>query len=333
MTLKKLIFILLILLVFESASNAQLFPVLGSQRVGTSSMQFLKIGVGGRATAMGESFVAIADDISALYWNPAGLMQFEEIGVHFSHSEWLVDLKHEFAGGVYRIGKHNAVGFSVTALHTAAMKKTTEFQPEGTGEYFNYGDIALGITYARKLTDQFSFGASFKYVEETLAELKMRGYMFDLGTYYWTGLSNSRFAVTISNFGPQVKPSGSVNLIEGRTLSEFQSFPPPTVFRIGFAIDPITKSPNKLTTSIQLNHPNDNAENLDIGAEYSFKDFLFVRGGYKFNVENENYSGGIGLKLPVFMTTTSVDYSIANYKDLGYTHRLSINLLLSKNKK
>jgi hypothetical protein len=296
-------------------------------------MQFLKIGVGARATAMGESFVAIANDVTALFWNPAGLMQFEDNGVHFSHSEWLVDLKHEFAGGVYRIGKHNAIGFSVVSLHTAPMKKTTEFQPEGTGEYFKYGDLALGITYARKLTDQFSFGASFKYVEETLAELKMRGYMFDLGTYYWTGLSNSRFAVTISNFGPQVKPTGSVNLIEGRTLSEFQSFPPPTVFRIGFAIDPITKAPNKLTTSIQLNHPNDNAENLDIGSEYSFKDFLFIRGGYKFNVDNENYSGGIGLKVPIFMTKTSVDYSIANFKDLGYTHRLSISLLLENTKK
>jgi hypothetical protein len=328
--LRKILYISFLLLTVESVTYTQLFPVLGSQRVGTSSMQFLKIGVGGRATAMGESYVAVANDVSALFWNPAGLMQFDEIGVCFSHSEWLVGLKHEFAGGIYRIGKHNAVGFSVTSLHTEAMQKTTEFQPEGTGEYFKYGDLALGITYARKLTDQFSFGASFKYVEETLAELKMRGYMFDLGTYYWTGLSNSRFAVTISNFGPQVKPTGSVNLIEGRTLSEFQSFPPPTVFRIGFAIDPITSSPNKLTTSIQLNHPNDNAENLDIGAEYSYKDFLFIRGGYKFNVENENYSAGIGLKVPIYISKTSLDYSIANFKDLGFTHRLSINLMFDK---
>jgi long-subunit fatty acid transport protein len=318
------------LVTLNSISSAQLIPVLGSQRAGTSSLQFLKIGVGARATGMGESFVAVANDISALYWNPAGLMQFPEVGAHFSHSEWLVDLKHEYFGGVYRLGKHNAFGISVTSLHTEAMQKTTEFQPEGTGEYFKYGDLALGLAYARRLTDQFSFGISFKYVEETLAELKMRGVMFDLGTYYWTGLSNSRFAVTISNFGPQVKPDGSVNITGGRTLSEFQSFPPPTLFRIGFAIDPVDNAVNKLTTTIQLNHPNDNSENINLGAEYSYKDFLFIRGGYKFNVDSEDFTAGIGLKLPVYITKTSVDYSIANFKDLGFTHRVSINLLIDK---
>lgn len=330
MELRKIFYILIILVTLNSVSRAQLIPVLGSQRAGTSSLQFLKIGVGARAAGMGESFVAVANDISAIYWNPAGLMQFPEIGAHFSHSEWLVDLKHEFFAGVYRLGKHNAFGVSVTSLHTEAMQKTTEFQPEGSGEYFKYGDLAIGLAFARRLTDQFSFGISFKYVEETLAELKMRGVMFDLGTYYWTGLSNSRFAVTISNFGPQVKPDGSVNITGGRTLSEFQSFPPPTMFRIGFAIDPIENPVNKLTTSIQLNHPNDNSENINLGAEYSYKDFLFIRGGYKFNVDSENFTAGIGLNVPILITKTSVDYSIANFKDLGFTHRMSINLLFNR---
>lgn len=327
--MKRLLIILLISCLAKINVNAQLIPVLGSQRAGTSSLQFLKIGVGGRATGMGESFVAVANDITALYWNPAGLMQFKENGVHFSHSEWLVDLKHEFFGGVYRFG-NNAAGISITSLHTAAMEKTTEFQPTGTGEYFKYGDLGVGLTFARKLTDQFSFGISVRYVEETLAELKMRGVMFDLGTYYWTGLYNSRFAVTISNFGPQVKPSGSVNLLGGRTLSQFQSFPPPTIFRIGIAVDPIDSKTNKLTTSLQLNHPNDNAENINIGAEYAYKDFFFLRGGYKFNVDTENFSAGVGFKLPLYVTQTSVDYSIVNFKDLGFTHRISLSVLLNK---
>ncbi|MGH2574171.1 MAG: UPF0164 family protein, partial [Ignavibacteria bacterium] len=118
--MNKILYILLFAIIFKIECEAQLIPVLGGQRAGTSSMQFLKIGVGGRATAMGESFVAVANDISALYWNPAGLVQFNEIGVHFSHSEWLVDLKHEFFGGVYRFDKNNALGVSITALHTPA---------------------------------------------------------------------------------------------------------------------------------------------------------------------------------------------------------------------
>jgi long-subunit fatty acid transport protein len=330
--LKKYLHILILLIFSSGIAYSQLIPQLGNQRAGTSSLQFLKIGVGGRATGMGETFVAVANDITALYWNPAGLMQFEENGVHFSHAEWLVDLNHEFAGGVYRIGKSNAIGLSIISLNTPAMQKTTEFQPGGTGEYFKYGDLAFGLTFARKLTEQFSFGLTFRYVEETLAELKMRGFMFDIGTYYWTGLSNTRFAVTISNFGPQVKPSGSITTSTGGTLSEFQQFPPPTMFRIGFAYDPIDNKTNKLTTSIQLNHPNDNAENLNIGAEYSYKNYLFLRGGYKFNVESEDFSAGVGFKVPISITKTSLDYSIANYKDLGFTHRISINLLLDKKK-
>jgi len=327
--LKKIIYILFILFFSSGVCFSQLIPQLGNQRAGTSSLQFLKIGVGGRATGMGETFIAVANDVTALYWNPAGLMQFKEYGFHFSHTEWLVDLNHEFLGGIYRFG-NNAVGLSVVSLNTPAMQKTTEFQPGGTGEYFKYGDLGIGVTFARKLTDQFSFGLTFRYVEETLAELKMRGFMFDLGTYYWTGLSNTRFAVTISNFGPQVKPSGSVTTSTGGTLSTFQQFPPPTMFRVGFAYDPLDSKTNKLTTTIQLNHPNDNAENINLGVEYAYKDFLFIRGGYKFNVDSENYSAGIGVKAPVSIAKASFDYSIANFRDLGFTHRFSLNLLLDK---
>src|SRR5688572_18755571 len=110
MRLKKLLYISLVLTLTAVNAYSQLIPQLGNQRAGTSSLQFLKIGVGARATAMGETFIAVSNDITALYWNPAGLMQFTEYGAHFSHNEWLVDLNHEFLGGVYRFGKNNALG-------------------------------------------------------------------------------------------------------------------------------------------------------------------------------------------------------------------------------
>ena len=85
--------ITIILLVFSfSEIKPQLFPVLGGQRAGISTAQFLKIGVGGRASAMGDAFVAVANDVSALYWNPAGLTQFQDNQIIFSHNEWVVDL-------------------------------------------------------------------------------------------------------------------------------------------------------------------------------------------------------------------------------------------------
>lgn len=328
-TVKKILFLIMMissLIIFSNAGYSQLLPNLGGQRTGTSSLQFLKIGNGARGTGMGETFVAVADDISALQYNPAGLVLFKDNGITFSHTQWFVDTRLEYFGGVYHFG-NNALGLSVTSLRTEDMKVTTEVQPEGTGDYFRFSDLAIGLSYSRRMTDQFSFGATVKFVQENLGELKMQTVVGDLATYYKTGLGTSRFAVVISNFGAQVAPTGSVNLIQNRVADNFQKFPPPTLFRIGFAMEPWMNEKNRITTSIQLNSPNDNAEFLNVGVEYAYKDFLYLRGGYKFNVYAEGFSAGAGMKFPISFAKTNLDYSIAKYKELGYAQRLSLNIM------
>jgi len=306
--------------------KAQLFPTLGGQRAGISTAQFLKIGVGGRATALGDAFVAIANDASALYWNPAGLVQFENNQVIFSHNQWLVDINHEFLGAVYHLGKNHALGLSLIALNMDDMPVTTEFSPFGTGEFFGFSDIALALTYSQKMTDKFSFGVTVRYIEETLDKLKMRGVMLDLGTYYWTGLGTTRFAVTVSHFGAEMAPDGTVNLIGNGEKSDWQSFSPPTMFRLGFAFEPYQSEEHTITTSIQLNHPNDNSENFALGLEYIWKNILFLRGGYKFNTDEQNFSFGAGLNLPISIAQFTLDYSFTNFERLGSAHRFSIIL-------
>lgn len=323
----KFFIILAVTLFISSKAECQLFPNLGGQRVGTASLQFLKIGNGARGTGMGESFVAVSNDISSLYWNPAGLTEFTENGITASYTQWFVDTRLQYFGGVYHFGGNNAVGISVNSLQTENMKVTTEFQPFGTGDEFRFADLAIGLSYARKMTEQFSFGFTVKYVEETLGLLKMKGVVGDLGTFYKTGLGTTRFAVVIANFGGQISPSGEVTLSGGTTAKSFQQFPPPTFFRIGFAMEPIMNEQNRLTTSIQLNSPNDNAENVNLGFEYAYKEFLFLRGGYKFNVDSENFSLGAGVKLPITFAMAHLDYSIANFKELGLAQRVSLNLL------
>ncbi|MEK9138258.1 MAG: PorV/PorQ family protein, partial [Bacteroidota bacterium] len=211
-------------LISSTSALAQLVPNLGGQRTGISAFQFLKLGVGARGVAMGESFVAVANDVSALYWNPAGLTQFKEDQAMASHTEYVVDIKHDFFGIVYHITDQDAVGASFSSLYMKDMEITTEAQPFGTGRYFTFGDIAVGLTYSKRMTDQFSFGATVKYVEETLDVLKMRSVMVDLGTFYWTGLGSTRFAVVISNFGADVNPVGTVSQFNGTVASAFQSF-------------------------------------------------------------------------------------------------------------
>lgn len=321
-----MVFFLITLSLYLDETSAQLFPVLGGQRAGISTAQFLKIGVGGRATAMGDAFVAVANDASALYWNPAGLVQFQENQIIFSHNSWIADINHEFLGAVYHLDETNSFGISVTALTMQDMKVTTEFAPFGTGEYFGFSDFGIGITYSRKMTDQFSFGGTLRYIEETLDKLKMRGIMIDLGTYYWTGLGSTRFAVAVSNFGNQLAPDGEVVLVGKRNKSDWQSFSPPTMFRIGFAFEPIENEEHKLTASFQLNHPNDNSENVVSGLEYSWNRMLYLRGGYKLNVDEQTFSFGAGINFPISFANFNLDYAYSQFERLGSAHRFSIIL-------
>jgi hypothetical protein len=334
---KKIYFYIVIFsLALQSDLYSQLVPNLGGQRAGISAFQFLKIGVGARAIGLGESYVAVANDVSALYWNPAGLAQFNDNQIMVSHTEYVVDIKHEFFGIAYHFTEQDAFGASIIALHMKDMEITTETQPVGTGRYFTFRDIAAGLTYSRKMTDQFSFGISVKYVEETLDVLKMRSVMVDLGTYYWTGLGTSRFAVVVSNFGSDVAPHGDVKLLSGTTVNTFQSFSPPTLFKIGFATEPVEMEDQRLTTSIELHHPNDNAENVHLGVEYGWHRWLSLRAGVKRtigepllgkdNTSSNDYTIGVGISSPLEFTTLTFDYAYANFNLLGSVHRFSLAL-------
>ena len=334
--MKRIPIYLILAIVSSQFGFSQLLPNLGGQRVGISSLQFLKIGVGGRGAGLGESMVAVADDISALYWNPAGAVLDEHNAVMVAHSDWLVDMQHDFLGATYHISSADVVGLSIISLRTDDMPVTTELQPFGTGDYFHYSDLAVGVTYARKMTSQFSFGTTIRYVREDLAVLNMQTVLFDLGTYYATGLGSSRIGVTVTNFGADVAPTGQVTLLDGSTVSSFQSFSPPTVFKFGFAFEPYQTDEQKITTSIQLNHPNDNAEDVRLGIEYGLGEWLRLRAGLRRQVGgawfasnpnvSDDYSFGVGVAAPLPFTTVSFDYAYTNYNALGGVHRISCSL-------
>jgi len=327
-------FVLTLLTAGSHELAAQLVPNLGGQRVGISAFQFLKLGVGARGVGMGESFVAVVNDASSLYWNPAGLVQGGEDEVMASHTEYVVDIKHDFLCVSYHLSSSDAVGASFGSLHMKDMEITTETQPFGTGRYFSFGDIAAGLTYSRKMTEQFSFGLTVRYVEETLDVLKMRSVMVDLGTYYWIGLGSARFAVVVSNFGSDVSPKGNITESNGTAATSFQSFSLPTVFKLGIALEPYEDNQHRFTTSLQLNHPNDNSEHIRFGMEYAWQNTFFVRTGLKKTIgqrlfgedatSEERFAAGIGVRVPVFVSTVSADYAFADYGRLGSVHRITV---------
>lgn len=324
------------LLVLCSAHNAsaQLLPSLGGERSGTSGYQFLKIPVDARAASLGESVVATAFDISALYWNPALASHMDGIQVGFYHTAYFVDVNLEFVGVNYKFpGSNISMGASLQTLNSGEMAVTTEFEPFGTGEKFRLIDVAAGLTFSQQLTDLFSYGITTKYIQESVAGISSNTVAFDMGIHYAVGSTGARMGVSVRNFGLDGTPKGDLErTIIGpnpiKVESEFEVLTPPTTFHMGFAYDLLQSSANSSATiSAQLNNPNDNAENWNVGAEYGWKNLLFLRTGYRFGIEEITVpSFGLGLYAPISTATFKFDYAFNQLERLGTVHRLGMSV-------
>jgi hypothetical protein len=296
-----------------AAGAAEIF-----EKVGTFDGQFLKIGVGARAAGMGGAFVAVADDATALYWNAAGIARIDtdKSQLQFNHAIWPADLKFSHLGYVFHTKKiPGAIGITLRSLYMDPMVETTAYQPDpfvGTGRTFDAGYMSAGLTYARSFTDKFSAGVTAHFIHEGLADLSQNTYAFDLGTLYDVGTMGMRIGMAISNMGTDV------------TFIE-RSARIPSVFRVGTAATLFQNADQKLMGSFEFSHPPDNSERLNVGAEYAFHNYVFLRGGYNVNYDAERIAGGLGFRFPVsFAGTADFDYAYTDMKILGAAHRFSL---------
>lgn len=312
----------------------QILPSFGGDRAGTSGFQFLKIPVDARSAALGQSVVANAFDASSLFWNPALAAQTEGLHAGVHHSEYFADVTMDFAGIIYNItGTQFTVGASVQTLGTDKMNVTTELEPFGTGETFRFLSLAAGLSVAQRLTDLFSYGVTAKWVRESTAGLETNTAVLDLGIFYRVGTTGIQMAVAVRNFGLDGSPSGELNRVvlegSGELLeTEFESATPPTTFLLGLTYNMFEASPmNDLVLSAQLNNPNDNVENWNLGAEYTWNQLLIFRTGYRFGVEGYTTpSAGLGLIAPLFGPDLRFDYGYSQLERLGNIHRIGLNL-------
>tara|TARA_B100001750_G_C15514804_1_gene606278 strand:- start:2305 stop:3315 length:1011 start_codon:yes stop_codon:yes gene_type:complete len=324
------------LLLSQFLIGQNFFPILGGQRAGTSIFTFLKIGVSARAEGMSEAVVALQQDAASIFYNPATIAQFSGTNFSASRIQWPADINYDFFAFTQQLNGRHSVGLSGGILHMEPMMETTEYLPHGTGNYFIFQDRFIGFTYGAKMTDRFSFGITVKHVQENLAGHILQTPMMDMGTFYWTGYKSLRFSASLSHFGVQAKPDGEYlkryldpdSGEESISETEFQEFSPPSIFRVGAAMDLIDKPGQTMIISLQLNHPVDNAENIATGVEYTFMEMMYVRTGYRINKVEQNYSFGFGLKMPVGPIILHIDYAYSNFIHLSDPVRFTLGLSL-----
>ena len=196
-----------LLLVLPHTAGAQLTR--STSKVGTTAAQFLKIGAGARALGMGGAQTAVTGDIASIYWNPAALSRIiTNAEVTFNHAEWLADINYDFAAAVLPIGGLGTFGFSFIMLGTPEEEVRTVAFPEGDGRRWDANSLAIGLSYARNLTDRFSIGLNAKFVREAIWSESATGFAFDIGTLYMSEIKGLNLGASISNFGTTMRLEG-----------------------------------------------------------------------------------------------------------------------------
>lgn len=310
-------FILLLTVVFVMAVIAM--PAHATiKKVAQTGMQFLKVDVSPRAAAMAGAYTLVGYDASALFSNPAGIAKNpNKFDVFFSQTQWIADISYNAFGLAYNLKNLGTFGLSGVFSDYGDIVGTrvadTEKGYDRTGN-LDIGAYAIGLGYARSLTDKFTVGAQIKWTAQNLGENlfpgnktvknKVSGLAFDFGTIFYPGFKSFRFGMSIRNFSEEFK-------------YQEESFELPLTFRVAFAMDVLDflgDHENPLLVSVDALHPRDYTERINLGAEYVVADMIALRAGYRFNYDEEGLSAGLGFSKRFGNYGLRVDYS---YSDLG----------------
>jgi len=323
-------------------------------RVGSTSANFLEIGYDPKGIAMGDACVSSVNDISSIYWNPAGLSFLPQNEVLFSYQPWLVDSRSHLLAAGFVVPSVGTFAMSVLGTNYGEMEVTTLELQEGTGETFTPSDLAASFSYGRALTTWFGFGASVKYIYSSIYHTNAKALAADLGviikTSFFSSSNNNeglRIGMSLSNYGTQMRYNG-LDLLRSLDIAPDQagnykdiqveyktdSWELPLIFRVGLSLDPIVLTKQKLTLSVDALHVNNNNESVNIGAMYTLNmpgvAKVFLRGGYRGLFLEDSEFGptfGFGINLQAMRKQAiQFDYAYRTMGVLGNTSVMGISL-------
>lgn len=288
---------------------------LAGNRSGSVSGQFLKIPTDPRIAAIGNISAPFAEGAMAIPFNAAGLLSVENISAAVSYHQWWADIRHMYAGVGINLDWLGTIGVGVIMLSTDDMPVRTPAFPEGTGELFKSSEYAFSFSYARHLSEQFALGLSVRYISSNLynGDIGASAIAFDFGTLYDITVLRTRLGITITNLGQDVKYL-------------YEQYSIPTTLRFGARTTAYETEGHRVYVGFQISRPNDANEQYNIGVEYGILETVYLRGGYKFNYDTENWCGGIGVSLARLGIDGDINYAYSNYKYLPGTHLVSLEL-------
>ena len=319
MKIKSLIFALIILATGLLSTTA--FGQSDDDKAGSVGFRFLNLGSDASSTAMGQAYTSLVDDALAVFSNPAGLGRVENISLNFTHSQYLVDTKYEALAAALAVEGIGTFGIGVTVFDYGEIRES-DFGVGFTGNTLKPSDLAIGVSFARMLSDNFSLGVTVKYVQEDMDVdgIKASGVAFDVGTMFDTGYRGLKIGAAMTNFGADVSFSGN-------GFQSTEDVPLPQTFRIGVSMDSRSFNENEnfvVTGSVDLLKNADTVQRFPVGVEVMISKMLMLRGGYVFGYDEGSYSLGAGVHISKF----KVDYSLSKLEGFDTTEiqRFSIGI-------
>jgi len=279
---------------------------------GTKSALFLRMPTSAVVAGLAGAYTSQTNDINSIYANAAGLGFVENKQFTFMHNNYFQDLNYNYLAYSQPVKTLDGVlGLNVSMFDAGDFRKTliaTGVTYTDIGS-FDARDLEVGVSYGKKVNDNFNFGAKLKYISSKIDDSKATAFATDFGVIYdYDKLAKLGF--TIKNLGAKLKYQ-----------REKESLP--IEYRLGVSTDFELNKDIKLLPAIDLVYPDNESLSVNIGAEVNYINSLFIRLGYDSAIDaGSGVSCGLGFKVKAL----SIDYAFTSYDSLGDGHRISLTL-------
>ncbi|MFC1521720.1 PorV/PorQ family protein [Elusimicrobiota bacterium] len=268
---------------------------------------------------MGSAYTAMANDSTALYWNPAGLAAMQDSEFSFAHSKWLAQSSFDFIGLAMPLEDAGELYGWQEGVLAMGVSRLSHPKQEGRNEMgektsdFQASDMSMHLAFSSEFTDQVNLGIGFKFIQSRIAQYKGHGFALDAGGIYHPLAAPVSFGLAVKNIGPGI-----------RFIDEETPLPLSASFGMAYQFF------EGVVLSADMNRLiHDRKNHFSIGTEYMMLQAFTLRGGYllshaqpKTASSLSGLGGGFGLKI----ANSSMDYAFTPFGELGNTHRVSFSM-------